>query len=424
MLIGGIVMIDLMKYKPKGDKQNSDLFNEYVEKIYYWRQESHLDDLVKRIRAFVIQVESGNAFDYINELYMMTPYRFTSAYQNETHNIYILNNIHEQNERPCYLILEPLNADYEDEITQFDKLYPIGMNKSNARYIGEIFQVKNVLKTRNVLESHDIRFHENAEGKNQVYNNKHFIFTTPSPYTFNRFGYTHSDLLDFDNLHIGRRIKLPKDVQAKLSVTDNLYKKYGLDGIIDGVDHVATRVLSSNREAAILEFLTCSNYYFWGAYNIKEANSSTNVTRNPKVRDECLSPAKVFTANNTPYFVNAFNGSPMPTENFVRNLGPRMHHMAMKICDGEHSGGQKNIDYTVDVIKKYGVRFLAHIVGDCGDEPDLKQIFSKRSKYSMLITEYVQRCKGFQGFFTKDNVAALTNAAGNEEMINHGKVFD
>jgi hypothetical protein len=89
-------MIDIMKYQPKGDKKNSEFFNEYVQKIYSWRKESHLDDLIERIRAFVIQVESDTAFDYINELYIMTPYRFTSAYRNETHNIYILNNMHER----------------------------------------------------------------------------------------------------------------------------------------------------------------------------------------------------------------------------------------------------------------------------------------------------------------------------------------
>ena len=32
---------------------------------------------------------------------------------------------------------------------------------------------------------------------------------------------------------------------------------------------------------------------------------------------------------------------------------------------------------------------LAHVVGECKDEPNLKQIFSKSSPYSLLITEYV-----------------------------------
>jgi len=54
----------------------------------------------------------------------------------------------------------------------------------------------------------------------------------------------------------------------------------------------------------------------------------------------------------------------------------------------------------------------------------MKQIFSKSSPFSLLITEYVERCHGFQGFFTRTNVAALTEAAGKAERYEHGHVFD
>jgi hypothetical protein len=153
-------------------------------------------------------------------------------------------------------------------------------------------------------------------------------------------------------------------------------------------------------------------------------NSSTNVNRNPNVEDEKHSPAKVFTANNTPSFVNSFDGLPMPTENFVRNYGRRMHHVAYEVLDGDHKSGEKNIDYVVGELKKLGIPFLARIVGECKDEPNLKQIFSKHSAYSLLITEYVERCYNYQGFFTKSNVAALTEAAGLDERYEHGHVFD
>ena len=73
-----------------------------------------------------------------------------------------------------------------------------------------------------------------------------------------------------------------------------------------------------------------------------------------------------------------------------------------------------------------GTKFLAHVVGECRDTPDLKQIFSKHSQYSILITEYVERCHHFKGFFTKQNVAALTAAAGADEQFVHGNhgVYD
>ncbi len=126
-------------------------------------------------------------------------------------------------------------------------------------------------------------------------------------------------------------------------------------------------------------------YYFWGAYNITEMNSSTNVTRNPNVPDDKMSPARVFTANNTPSFVNSFDNLPMPTEDFVRNFGRRMHHMAVAVIDG-HVADEKNVDYVVRQLGDMGTDFLAHVVGECKDEPNLKQIFSKSS--AVLVADH------------------------------------
>ncbi len=50
----------------------------------------------------------------------------------------------------------------------------------------------------------------------------------------------------------------------------------------------------------------------------------------------------------------------------------------------------------------------------------VKQIFSEASDFSSLIIEYVQRFGDFQGFFTRDNVAKLTYAAGQEEGVRSG----
>jgi hypothetical protein len=152
-------------------------------------------------------------------------------------------------------------------------------------------------------------------------------------------------------------------------------------------------------------------------------NSSTNVTRHPNVDDDKKSPARVFTANHTPSFVNSFDNLPMPTEDFVRNFGRRMHHMAYAVIDG-HVATEKNVDYVVRELGELGTEFLAHVVGECKDEPNLKQIFSKASAYSLRITEYVERCHGYEGFFTRTNVAALTAAAGEAERYVHGHVFD
>jgi len=351
----------------------------------------------------------------------MTPYRFRQAHRNATHSIYLLESTPGL---PRLVVLEPLGTDFEDDLTRLNMLYPLARKKPNARYVGEIFTSRDVAETQKVLESHNIRFHYPHETQNSFFSNGHFSFTFPSSITGNRVGYMPEGVFDLDALDIGQRIDIESAMHDALQQAEGVAGDMGTGGLILGVDHMATRILSGEREDAILEFLTLSNYYFWGAYNIADQNSSTNVTRNPDVDDDKRSPAKVFTANNTPSFVNSFEGLPMPTEDFVRNFGRRMHHVAYEVKDGNHPTGKKNIDFTVAALKDRGIPFLAHVVGECTDSPNLKQIFSRHSEYSILITEYVERCFGFEGFFTRDNVAALTAAAGADERYHHGNVFD
>jgi hypothetical protein len=98
----------------------------------------------------------------------------------------------------------------------------------------------------------------------------------------------------------------------------------------------------------------------------------------------------------------------------VRNYGPRLHHFALGVADGE-TEGRINIDYVVDSIRSQGKDFLLDVIGS--REEGLKQIFSSASEHSSLIIEYVQRFGDFEGFFTKRNVARLTQAAGTEEEL-------
>lgn len=407
-------MIDLFTYEPRGDKQNSDYFNEYRMKIYERRNASGLEDLLGDMRAVVIQVQTGDALDYLKELYYMTPYRYQASYISDTHKIYCLVN---QKQSPIYIVMEPLNPHFKDDLTRINMLYPNAREKYNARYVGEIFQTNDAKETKKILQSQSFQFHEPDITENKFYCNKHFQFTRLSDLTFNCIGYTDDDIFDFDNLNLGQRFSLTPTQEKALQKAHEFSEKSGLKQLIKGVDHMATRILAGEREDAILEFLCLSNYYFWGAYNIDDMNSSTNVNR-CKHGDDIRSPAKVFTANNTPYMVNSFKDLPMPTENFVRNYGRRMHHIAMEVVDGDHPSGGKNIDYVIETLKHNAhIGFLAKVFGVCADEPDLQQIFSKHSPLSLLITEYVERCHGFDGFFTKDNVAALTEAAGLDETV-------
>lgn len=413
--------MDLLTYEPVGDKKNSDFFNEYRIKIYERRQSAGLEDLLGPMRALVIQVETGDALAYLEELYHVTPYRLESVRLGETHKAYLLRVCPEQ---PILIVLEPLSAQFVDSITRLNQLYPLAREKRNARYVGEVFRTKDLEATRTTLESHNIRFEYAGEVENPFYSAGRFLWTFPSDNTTNRVGYTDSDLDDLAELPLGETIQLTAEEQGRLDRADAFADEKGTRGLILGIDHMATRILAGEREDAILEFLTMSPYYFWGAYNIGDQNSSTNVNRNPNVDDDKQSPAKVFTANNTPSFVNSFENLPMPTEDFVRNFGRRMHHIAQEVRDGDHASGEKNIDFVVNTLRDAGIPFLAQVVGECTDKPNLKQIFSKHSAYSVLITEYVERCFGYEGFFTKDNVAALTQAAGQDEHYKHGNVFD
>ena len=407
-------MINPLHYTPKGDKHNSEFFDEYRIKIYERRIASGLNDLLVGLCAVVVQVQTGDAINYIKELYVMTPYRYKTSFVSKTHKIYCLVN---QKNAPVYFVTEPLNPNFNDDISRVNKLYPNAREKFNARYVGEIFKTKDKNETKKILMSHNFQFHDPDITENKFYCNQHIEFTRMSDQTFNSTGYTQEDIFDIETLELGQRLILTKSELAELDTVNQFTEEQGIRPLIKGIDHLATRILAGDREDAILEFLCLSNYYFWGAYNIHDMNSSTNVNRVPH-GDDIRSPAKVFTANNTPYMVNSFKNLPMPTEDFVRNYGRRLHHIAMEIIDGDHPKGGKNIDFVISTLRdKAHIAFLAKIFGACNDEPDLQQIFSKHSALSLLITEYVTRCHGFDGFFTKENVAALTEAAGLDETI-------
>jgi len=337
-----------------------------------------------------------------------------------THKVFVLQS---QPEFPRLIVLEPLTATYEDNITRWNMLYPLARKKPNARYIGEVYKTTSTKAVREALEPQNIRFAYPGDTVSAFYTMSHLTFTFMSDFTYNRVGYVDVDIDDLDALALGETIGLTGEERAKLERADALQEQHGIKDLVLGVDHAATRILAGDREHALLEYLTVVPYYFWGAYNIHEMNSSTNVTRHPDIDDDKKSPARVFTANNTPSIVNSFDNLPMPTEDFVRNFGRRMHHLAMAVIDG-HVADEKNVDYVVRQLADMGTPFLAHVVGECKDDPNLKQIFSKSSPYSLLITEYIERCHNFEGFFTRDNVASLTAAAGADERYEHGHVFD
>jgi hypothetical protein len=401
-----------------GDKKNSDFFEDALLKIYARRVDSGLDALLGKMQALVLQTQHGEAGAYMRELTFMMPYRFEAAYENASHMVYTMRNP-KHPEAPVLFILEPLLADYTSHVTALNMPFARASEKPQVKYIGEIYHTTDLAQTKAILAAQEFRILKNCANKFLI--NPNIATTEASYFTHNHVMYSESDFASkqtIDALQLGAPAVVSTAIEKDLLMADQLQEEKEVKDLVQGLDHLATRVFSGDREHAILEFMSLTPYYFWGAYNIAEMNSSTNVCRFPRSTSELDSPAKVFTANNTPFYFNSIINLPSPTETFVRNFGRRMHHMAVAVTDGEKVPGvQKNIDYVVSVLEEGGIPFLAKVFGECTDEPDLKQIFSKTSPYSFLITEYVQRCHGFAGFFTRKNVADLTAAAGEDASL-------
>ena len=398
-----------LQFQRHGDKVNSPWFEEFLPKLLEDRDRIGLTDMVHEIDTMMITVEPGCSVAYISELALMTPYHYLVTLESESHWTHILRI---DMNSPDIMVREVRNPNTHGIFRSLNEVYPIGAHKPNSRYMGEIFRVTNQHEVVELQKTRDIRFfNQNQIRKLELPGNMSIV--KPSPYTHNIVGYWERPLGDIRIYALGVSV-IHEDVNRGYREAKETQAKLGLDKLILPIDHLATRIYSQNREVAILEYLTLSSYYYWGSYDIASQNSSTNVTKSVHYNNEQKSPAKVFTAANHPYFVNHLVGLPSPTENFVRNYGPRLHHIALGVADGE-TNGEINIDYVVGAIREKGKDFLLDVIGS--REEGLKQIFSSASEHSSLIIEYVQRFGDFDGFFTKQNVAELTEAAGVEENL-------
>lgn len=398
-----------MDFPRYGDKENSPLFDEFLHKLLEERDRIGLTDMIYQIDALMITVEPGNSLAYVGELCLMTPYEYLVTLESQDHSTHILRI---DMNAPDILVREVKDPHTRGIFRSLNEVYPAGASKPNSRYMGEVLRVSNLHEVVELQKSRDMRFF-NQDQIRKLELPGNMAVVKPSPYTHNIVGYWERPEADTRVYALGWS-RIRDDVNIVFLEAKEAQAKLGLNNLLLPIDHLATRVYSQNREAAILEYLTLTSYYYWGSYDIASQNSSTNVTKSVHFKSELRSPAKVFTAANHPYFVNHLLKLPSPTEQFVRNFGPRLHHLAVAVADGD-TEGKANIDYVVDTLRDCGKDFLLDVIGS--REEGLKQIFSSASEYSSLIVEYVQRFGDFQGFFTKENVADLTRAAGVEERL-------
>lgn len=398
-----------LSFPVHGDKQNSPFFNEYLQKLLEERDELGLSGMIHEIDAMMLTVEPGNSIEYIGELCLMSPYHYLHTQESPSHWTHILRI---DDKTPDLIVREVKHDGIRGIFRSLNEVYPIGSDKPHSRYIGEILRVTGLKSVVKLQQGRGFAFFSEAEiAKLELPAN--LAISKPSPYTHNIVAYKEREPEEPRIYQLGDTLINP-EAQAACENAKLRQQALGIAELILPVDHLATRIYSQNREVAILEWLSLSSYYYWGSFDIIDQNSSTNVTKSIHYLDELRSPAKVFTANNTPYFVNHFKIFPSPTENFVRNYGPRLHHLALAVKDGNRDGVE-NIDFVVEAIREQGKSFLLDVIGSKNE--GLKQIFSSASEHSSLIIEYVQRYIGFQGFFNKDNVAELTHAAGIDEEL-------
>lgn len=397
------------QFERHGDKENSPFFEEYLPRLLDERDRTGLTDMIREIDAIMMTVEPGHSIGYIGELCLMTPYHYLVTLESESHYTHVLR---VDMNYPDLLLREVKHEGIRGIFRSLNEVYPIGATKPNSRYMGEILRVTDLHGVVSLQKEREFRFFSQDDIR-RLEMPGNLAISKPSPYTHNIVAYMERKPEDIRVYSLGMSNIRP-DIQDAYLTAKDLQQRLKLDDLILPIDHLATRVYSQNREVAILEWLSWSSYYYWGSFDIRDQNSSTNVTKNVHFDSELHSPAKVFTANNTPYFVNHLEHLPSPTENFVRNYGPRLHHLALAVADGEREG-LENIDYVVNRISEQGKTFLLDVIGS--KDEGLKQIFSSASEHSSLIIEYVQRFGDFRGFFTKENVAELTHAAGVEEEL-------
>jgi hypothetical protein len=340
------------------------------------RKHNSLEKLVGGLQCIIINTEYERQKLAITELLSYTGFRYHTAFENDDIRACILK---VDNSADIMLTSRKKTMNHFLPFNQFPK----SRNLPNTRLETFVFEVCDLRKYVEIQKSLGIAFltDDVIEADGFI-----FIQTAPSKFTGNSIGFIEW--------------KGSKGVYSAFAGTKTLDWRFDKPvrkylGNISYLDHAATRVRAEDRDPAILEFMSLTSYNFQFAIFVKELNSITNVAR---LDGEKF--ALVFTSGVSPYVNDDISG---PTEKYVHNYGPRVHHLAF------HT---ESIENAFDALRQDGMEFLVNLVGS--PEEGLKQTFSIASPNTMIVNEYIHRYGGFDGFFTKSNVAILTEATGKQ----------
>ena len=356
--------------------ENTDtVINEYLPIIHEERKKHGLEELVYGLDCVVINTEPKRHRPAVEELLRYTGYALDGTFEESNFTTSVL----KKNQSADILIRT--RGDGINPFAPFNR-FPKASNHPNTRLETFVFGTPDIEAFSAIQKARGICF---TTDKPVRYPHFSFIQTPPSPFTGNALG--------FIQWHGERGNYSPSDAHLldwhseKPSVPH--LKNIGM------LDHAALRVKAENRASAVIELMLVTNYTFSFAIYVKSLNSITSVTR--------LSPedfALVFTSGISSYVDEGPSG---PTEQFIQNYGSRTHHLAFFT---------EKIEWTFGALKKDGLEFLSPLLGS--PEDGLKQTFSTASEHTLLVTEYIHRYDGFDGFFTRSNVTELTRVTENQ----------
>lgn len=346
-----------------------------AEQVMQGRRESGLEGLTGDLEFIIINTEQENQQGAVAELLRYTGFEIADAFEDDE-------------ARTCVLKC-PKSADIlvrwrkqDDSPFLALNVWPKTAHAPHTRLETLVFSCRDIDRYCAVQQERGVRF---LTGAPVDKGNYRMLQTVPSRYTGNSTG-----VVAWRGTPGNYRPEGSRSIDWTFDAGPPPWKKN-----IGTLDHIATRLKAAHRTPAILEFMELTSYGYSFAMYVPALNSITNVSRLKDARF-----ALVFTSGIEDDPLPEAEG---PTEMFVRTYGARAHHMAFLT---------EEIDATDEALRRDGLEFLASLVGS--EASGIKQSFTVPSPHTLLVTEYIKRYNGFDGYFTQENVAQLTRATANQ----------
>jgi len=350
--------------------QSDRYLQQETRRVIEERRHLGLEGLVGGLDCVIVNTEPEHQVAAVEELLATTGLDISQAFQDD--------------EYVTYVLATPGSADVlvrsrrqpRNPFWAFND-FPQSRRLPNTRLETLVFATPDLETYVSIQRSRGVHFLTPSLVRTDYYD---FIQTPPSPFTGNSLGFIEWK----EERSYASHGAQPVDRRPSKPDRDHLDN-------IGALDHAATRVRAEDRDAAIIEFMGLTNYHFDFAIYVQVFNSITNVARLT-----AGDYAMVFTSGISSYVNDEVSG---PTEKFIHNYGPRVHHLAFRT---------RHIQDTYASLRDQGMQFLIPLVGS--PHEGLRQTFTHPSSHTLLVTEYIHRYGDFDGFFTRSNVTKLTGA--------------